>query len=393
MLANPWIPTTARNPSSGRHRHAARPPASRLFGLLTSVFALVTATAVMQAPDPIQLTEWSQVAVAAPSSSTPTVPPTSLGPSSSTRPTLDETARPSQEAEYLALAERPQTVIPEVTPAVPSTVTTETTQRAPEPQEVTEDTVAAVDLAVFAVDLGDVSTRAVASEEALLMEPIPSDPFECHERAAEMPLRDGGGGFDRNLIAQMTYTVFECVSSVAGFADSSPTTSGWDAAAIWGFETLALQVAAESVVVAYCESQAFAGFALTGDNPWGYGGLFQMGAREMRMFGFSGASKFDPVDNAYSAATYFVAMNRRGAGWGGWGPWAVVNTGYNDEVNDRVKVPVLPRFTSTDPAFRGRRGVELPAWAVDPWTYYVPGFNGCPTTGHPWPTAVLLDES
>ncbi len=389
MLANPWIPTATRSIPRGRHRHGGWPTPSRLFGVLTSVLALVTATAVMRAPEPVETPRFTPVAVALPST-TDSIPPTSLAPAPTSRPTLEPEAGPDPAAEYLALADRPAAMTPEVSPFV---TTTSRIESAFVPAQVTVDTVAAVDLAVFAVDLGHVSTRAVASDEALVVEPIPTDPFECHERADEMPLDDDNGAWNRNLIAQMTYTVFECVSSVAGFADRAPTSSGWDAAGIWGFESLAQQVAAESVVVAYCESQAFAGFALTGNNPWGYGGLFQMGATEMRMFGFSGASKFDPVDNAYSAATYFVAMNRRGAGWGGWGPWAVVNTGYNDEVNDRVKVPVLPRFTSTDPAYRGRRGVELPAWAVDPWSFAVPAFNGCPTTGRPWPVAVPFAES
>ena len=389
MLANPWIPTASRSLSRGRHRHAVRPTSSRIFGVLTSVFALITATAVMRVPEPVQPSAAFPIVQAAPST-TQTIPPTSLAPSPSTRPTLGVERSVEREAEYLALSGRPAAAAPEVTPFVTTTVVV---QSAFVPESVTVDTVDAVDLAVFAVDLAHVSSRAVASDEALVVQPIPTNPFECHERADEMPLRNENGAWDRNLIAQMTHTLFECVTSVAGFADRSPTSGGWDAARIWGFESLAEQVAAESVVVAYCESQAFAGFALTGNNPWGYGGLFQMGATEMRIYGFGGASKFDPVDNAYAAASYFVAMNRRGAGWGGWGPWAVVNTGYNDEVNDRVKVPVLPRFTSTDLAYRGRRGVELPAWAVDPWSYAVPPFSGCPTTGRRWPAAMPLTES
>ncbi len=62
----------------------------------------------------------------------------------------------------------------------------------------------------------------------------------------------------------------------------------------------------------------------------------------------------------------------------------MVNTNFSDEVNDRVKVPVLPRFRSTDPAFRGVRGAELPAWAVNPWLAEVPAWNGCPHDDGRW---------
>lgn len=387
MLANPWIPTAPEPRRRARSLDIGQLRSSRLFGVVTSMLVLVTTTAVMDPAQPVDTSVLVPpvVALAAPSTTTQ-LPATSLAPSSTTRPTLPEGEHLAGQAELLALAERVPVGAPVISPDV-STTTTSTTADI----DTTESTVGAVDLAVFAVDIGEVSTRAIASDEALVVQPIPDDPFECHERATEMPLVDANGGWSRNLIAQMTYTVFECVASVAGFADAPPTSGAWDAAGTWGFESLAQQVAAESVVVGYCESVAFSGSAITSNNPWGYGGVFQMGAQEMRLYGFAGASKFDPVDNVYSAATYFVAMNRRGAGWGGWGPWAVVNTNYNDEVNDRVKVPVLPRFTSTDPDYRGRRGAELPAWAVDPWSYVVPGFNGCPTTGGGWAPATAIE--
>lgn len=233
-----------------------------------------------------------------------------------------------------------------------------------------------------------ISGSAMTTDEAVLIEPIPEEAWECHERAAQQPLTGPDGALDRNLIAQMTSSLFECVTSVAGLADVPATSAGgWDGAALWGFESLADQLGAEAVVVAYCESKGFDARALTHNNPWGYGGLFQMGAKEMALFGFPGASKYDPVDNAYSAATYLVSMIRRGGGWGGWGPWAVVNTSFNDEVNDQVKVPVLPRFVSTDPDYRGRRGPELPAWSVHPEEFEVPSFDGCPFNGSRWPEA------
>lgn len=386
MLANPWTPASPKIPQSPRRHDVGALRSSRLFGVLTSALTLLTALAVMEPVQPVQASVGvapALVELALPS----TIDPARSDPapaSSSTRPTLSESERAGNESEMLALADRSASIAPAISPAESSSTSSTAIAAS------SEVTVGAVDLAGFALDIGDVASRAEASDEALIVEPIPDDPWECQERGVEMPLVDVNGAWDRNLIAEMTYTMFECVTSVAGFADVVPTSDGWDAAGIWGFESLAQQVAAEAVVVGYCESQAFAGFALTSNNPWGYGGVFQMGATEMRRYGFSGASKFDPVDNVYSAATYFVAMNRRGAGWGGWGPWAVVNTGYNDEVNDRVKVPVLPRFTSTDPDYRGRRGTELPAWAVDPWSYSVPAFNGCPTTGGRWQEATLI---
>jgi hypothetical protein len=115
-----------------------------------------------------------------------------------------------------------------------------------------------------------------------------------------------------------------------------------------------------------------------------------MGSSEMRRFGGAGASKFDPLDNGVAAAAYFLLQARAGDGWGGWGPWAVVNTNFDDEVNNKVRIPVLPRFRSTDPEFAGRRGPELPAWAVDPWSWEVPGWGGCPYTGGRWAEAAPL---
>ncbi len=241
---------------------------------------------------------------------------------------------------------------------------------------------------VSVLELPSLLEASRALDRALVVEAVPNDPFACHDRAAELPLVDDAGAYDRNLIAQMTHTVFACVAAVAGMNTEQPS---WTGGGRWEFEHLAEQVAAEAAVVSYCESVGYQRFALEGNNAWGYGGLFQMGSREMRTYGFRGASKFDPVDNAYAAATYFVRASRRGGRWAGWGPWAVVNTDYNDEVNDQVKVPVLPRFRSTDPDYGGRRGAELPEWAVDPWTYRVPAWQGCPITGRAWPASTLLD--
>lgn len=386
MLANAWKPVAGRTPSRGRHRSGGWDPSPHLLGSLTLSFSLVASLAVVTptaTPAPVLSPAVMAFETTIPTTM-PTIPPTSLAPSSTTRPTLGSSESSGFEDEILALAERPIRAEAGLGEAeveyVATTIAT----------EVLVEAMETVEFQVLGFEPVGTSGRAEASEQAVVVLPVPEDPFECHQRASELPLTDENGVYDRNLVAQMVHSVFECVASVGGLDDVAPTTSGWDAAAIWGFEDMSQQVAAEAVVVGYCESIAFAPSSLSGNNPWGYGGVFQMGDREMRMFGFSGASKFDPVDNTYSAATYFMSAMRRGAGWGGWGPWAVVNTGYNDEVNDKVKVPVLPRFTSTDPDYRGRRGVELPEWAVDPWSWEVPSFQGCPTTGRAWPESQPL---
>jgi hypothetical protein len=223
---------------------------------------------------------------------------------------------------------------------------------------------------------------------------VPPTRESCIRDAKTSPLKVDGV-YDRNLIAQMTHEVFECLTSVAGLDEVAPTAlRRWNGASRWGFASLSEQVASEAIVVAYCESAGFNPRALTGANGFGYAGLFQMGSVEMRRFGEPGSSRFDPVDNAIGAANYFLFQYRNGAGWGGWSPWAVVNTNFNDEVNDQVKVPVLPRFVSTDPDFRGRPGPELPAWAVDPWEWNVPHWNGtgCPYNGGRWPAASIRTQ-
>jgi hypothetical protein len=217
----------------------------------------------------------------------------------------------------------------------------------------------------------------------------------CIRLAKTSPLMTDGE-YDRNLIARMTHGVFECFARVAGLDAVSPTAlRRWNGASRWGFGSLAEQVAAEAIVVAYCESEGFSPRALTGSNGFGYAGLFQMGSTEMARFGEPGSSRYDPADNAVGAAKYFLHQYRNGAGWGGWSPWAVVNTNFDDEFNSQVKIPVLPRFTSTDPEFHGRPGQELPAWAVDPWSWEVPHWSGtgCPFTGRPWPTATPLTSA
>ena len=212
--------------------------------------------------------------------------------------------------------------------------------------------------------------------------PLPATPADCRDRAREIDLTPDGH-WDRNAIARMTWSLFDCVLTVHGLDDASPTlVRGFDGTA-WGFESLAEQMAAEAVVVSYCESVGYRHDALTGGNGFGYAGLFQMGTTEMRKFG-AGGSRYDPVDNAFGAVNYVWSQFVNRDGYGGWSPWAVVNTGFDDEVNNRVKVPILPRFKSVDPEFHGRRGPDLPIWAVDPWTNDVPSWNGCPYNGGRW---------
>jgi hypothetical protein len=299
----------------------------------------------------------------------------------------------------LVIAADVQFVLPEPTVstfATPTTVadpsfeierrsTTTTTSTPPTPEELL-----ALEQAAETMQRRVQSMTAIGFEEDVVTivdefpaeRPLPATAAECKERAREIDLTPGGR-WDRNAIARMTWSLFDCVLTVNGLHDVPPSrVRGWDGTSL-GFESLAEQMASEAVVVSYCESIGYQHRALTGSNGFGYAGLFQMGQTEMRRFG-AGGSRYDPVDNAYAAVNYLWYQYANRNGWGGWSPWAVVNTNFNDEVNDRVKVPVLPRFRSTDPEYAGRRGPELPAWAIDPWLNDVPSWNGCPTTGGRW---------
>ena len=305
-----------------------------------------------------------------------------------------------REPELLAIEPDVSFVLPEPTVstfAMPTTMedlsfaverrsTTTTTLPPPTPEELL-----AVQEAADSLERRVQSMTAVGFEDDLLTvvdelpshRPPPATGWECKERAEEIDLAPNGY-WDRNAIARMTWSLFDCVLTVKGLDEVAPSrVRGWDGAAIWGFESLAEQMASEAVVVSYCESIGYRHRALTGSNGFGYAGLFQMGRTEMKRFG-AGGSRYDPVDNAYAAVNYVWHQYANRNGWGGWSPWAVVNTNFDDEVNNRVKVPVLPRFGSTDPEFRGRRGPELPVWAVDPWLNDVPSWNGCPHNGGRW---------
>lgn len=300
---------------------------------------------------------------------------------------VDEVPGPQPGIVAMALAGIGELVAPETTVADSSTTSSSST--IPEP---TPDDIGRLVAEAAPPDPLDVVVAFSVAGEIPTAPPLESRD-DCIRQAKTTPIQVDGT-YERNAIARMTHQVFACLASVAGLDGKEPTTlRRWNGAAIWGFGSLAEQVAAEAVVVAYCESEGFSPRALTSSNGFGYAGLFQMGRTEMARFGEAGSSRFDPVDNAIAAANYFLFQYRNRAGWGGWSPWAVVNTNFDDEVNNQVKVPILPRFTSTDPEFRGRPGPELPAWAVDPWSWQVPHWSGtgCPYNGWRWPAAVPLD--
>lgn len=169
---------------------------------------------------------------------------------------------------------------------------------------------------------------------------------------------------DRQTVAQATYTIFYCEARAAGLEALPPTpsTNGTGPAV---FTNKAQQVAAEAVVVGFCES-GFTRQNMSSNNPWGYGGVFQFGDSEPAKW-IPGGNKFDIAANITGAARYYLAGHGKGR-WDGWGPWAVVNTDYGGP-NSAVDYPILPRFTSTEPGFEGRRTAgSLPGWAIDPFT-------------------------
>lgn len=214
---------------------------------------------------------------------------------------------------------------------------------------------------------------------------------ECYYQARQLPVGPGAKDkYDTNMVATVVYAMFECILRNSGLAQVPPTKNDvWDGAATWGFSNFAEQAAAEAVVVSYCESVGYADHAIEGNNPWGYGGVFQFGDREFRAWvkasGGMIKNKFDPYDNIWAGAMYFLsAYNSNNLG--GWGPWAVVNTKYGGP-NVHVKVPILPRFKSVRAGYVGEPGPELPVWAAKFGTVPVPEYVGCPYTdrGLKWP--------
>ncbi|HEY5651700.1 MAG TPA: hypothetical protein VIW46_09655, partial [Acidimicrobiia bacterium] len=204
--------------------------------------------------------------------------------------------------------------------AVERRSTTTTTLPPPTPEELL-----AAQEAADSLERRVQSMTAVGFEDDLLTvvdelpshRPPPASGWECKERAEEIDLAPNGY-WDRNAIARMTWSLFDCVLTVKGLDEVAPSrVRGWDGAAIWGFESLAEQMASEAVVVSYCESIGYRHRALTGSNGFGYAGLFQMGRTEMKRFG-AGGSRYDPVDNAYAAVNYVWHQYANRNGWGGW---------------------------------------------------------------------------
>ena len=367
----PWRPLPAE---PGRRRHLSRrPPAHTVHWLgavtaITLVGSMVAVAAPSDGTEPGFVTTPPAVVVEADRDPLPVEAPVELTAPEATVHTW-ETETTIADPEY----------------SVERLSTTTTTAPPPDPEAVAAAEVEAADLVRRVQSMtarGFEEEIAVQVDEFPGDRPLPATGAECRERARERDLAPDGS-WDRTAIARMTWSLFDCVLSLHGLDEVAPSSvRGWDGSAV-GFESLAEQMAAEAVVVSYCESIGYRHSALTGTNGFGYGGLFQMGATEMRRFG-AGGSRFDPVDNAYGAVNYVWYQYANRNGWGGWSPWAVVNTNFNDEINDRVKVPVLPRFRSTDPEFRGRQGPQLPEWAVNPWLADVPSWRGCPHNGGRW---------
>lgn len=169
---------------------------------------------------------------------------------------------------------------------------------------------------------------------------------------------------DAQTVAQATYSIFFCEARAAGL-EALPPTPYANGTGPQVFTNKAQQVAAEAVVVAYCES-GYDAKNMSSNNRHGFGGVFQFGDAETARW-IPGGNKFDIAANITGGARYFLAGHGKGR-WDGWGPWAVINTDYGGP-NEKVDFPVLPRFTSTEPGFEGRRiAGALPAWAIDPFT-------------------------
>jgi hypothetical protein len=188
-------------------------------------------------------------------------------------------------------------------------------------------------------------------------------------------------------IQKATYVTFRCMAKKAGF-DSKPATAYANGNGPQVFANYGEQVAAEAVVIGYCES-SYSKKNATSNNPWGFGGVFQMSDSLTRAY-IPGGNKFDVPNHLIGAAKFFIQEDKKkrqahGGKFGGWWPWAPVNTSYGG-ANDAVKVPVLPRFASTQSGYVGLRNPgPLPNWALDPMKHQVTGgcskaFQGKPFT-------------
>lgn len=180
------------------------------------------------------------------------------------------------------------------------------------------------------------------------------------------------------------HRIFYCMAAEAGLDQMTPDSvpGHYDGPSM--FANKAEQIAAEAVVIGYCES-GFSAANVTSSNRWGYSGIFQMGESEFNRFGDAGASKFELEPNVVAAARYFLYGFERGnSPWDGWGPWAVVNTDYGGP-NVGVKYPALSRFATTRSGYTGYTSATMPNWAINP-AGYAPPTSGCVAIrGEVWP--------
>jgi hypothetical protein len=167
---------------------------------------------------------------------------------------------------------------------------------------------------------------------------------------------------NQQSVAIAVKTIFYCELAAKGLTSVAPIDGPRYPASKY-FKNLAEQVSSEAVLVAYCES----GLTPNSGDGSSYVGVFQMGRNEMETFGGNAAARTDARLNITAAARYFLyGWERYGnTGWGGWGPWAVVNTDFW-ETNRAVLRPAIGRFASTHPSAEGEFGPDLPAWAIDP---------------------------
>ena len=211
----------------------------------------------------------------------------------------------------------------------------------------------------------------------IVVVPLSSTPANCNSM---VPI----DASSRQAVAIAVKTIFYCELAAKGLTAVGPI-DGPNYPASKYFNNLAEQVSSEAVLVAFCES----GLTPTSGDGSSYVGVFQMGQNEMETFGGNSSARTDARLNITAAARYFLyGWERYGnTGWGGWGPWAVVNTDFW-ETNRSVLRPAVGRFPSTHPQAEGQYGPDLPSWAIDPVNSW--GLSGgCGDyayAGKPWPT-------
>jgi hypothetical protein len=207
----------------------------------------------------------------------------------------------------------------------------------------------------------------------IVVVPLGAQPASCNTLVPIDPT-------NKQSVAIAIKTIFYCELSSAGLTAVAPI-EGPNYPAGKYFSNLAEQVSSEAVLVAFCES----GLDVTAGEGGRYVGLFQMGIDEINAYGGQGAPRTDARTNVTAAARYWLA-GWKTSKWGGWGPWAVVNTDFW-ETNRAVLRPAVGRFPSTHPSAEGKFGPDLPLWAVDPSKHWGP-VGGCGEyayAGKTWP--------